>query len=295
MPADPEYSTSSFTHDGHRIVYDVYEGDGPLLVYMHGLLIDSGINRGVAHALSSRGHRVVLVDLLGHGRSDKPTHASQYRIDKYVPQVVGLLDHLGADRAVVGGMSLGANVSLFAATSVPERIQGLVIEMPVLEWAVPSAAMLFVPMLLFAHYAGRPADLLSRVAGRIPSMRSTALDSLVHGASLPPQSMAALLHGILVGPVAPTHEARAAIEAPTLVLGHRNDLLHPFDDAIRLASQMPNATFVPTRSPFELRARPRRLTEVIGEFLDGANGQGEPAPRLDPSLLIEDPELSRGG
>ncbi len=103
MVTAPEYSTSSFVHDGQRIVYDVYGGGGPLLVYMHGLLIDSDINRGIAHGLASRGHRVVLVDLLGHGRSDKPTHASRYRIDKYADQVVALLDHLDEDRGSWAG------------------------------------------------------------------------------------------------------------------------------------------------------------------------------------------------
>ncbi len=194
----------------------------------------------------------------------------------------------------MGGMSLGANVSLFTAARFPERLQGLVIEMPVLEWAVPSAALLFVPMLLFAHYARPVARFLSDAVGRVPSTRSTALDSLLHGAALPPESMAALLHGILVGPVGPTQEDRAGIELPALVLGHRNDLLHPFDDATKLAEQMPAATFVPTRSPFELRARPERLVGLIGGFLDDLPGVPGERPRIDPSLLLEPPELSRG-
>ena len=97
----------------------------------------------------------MLLDLLGHGRSDKPTHAAEYRIDTYATQVFALLDELGAPNAVLGGLSLGANVSLFAASQQPERLRGLVLEMPVLEWAVPSAAMAFVPIVLAAHYGSR--------------------------------------------------------------------------------------------------------------------------------------------
>jgi pimeloyl-ACP methyl ester carboxylesterase len=52
--------------------------------------------------------------------------------------------------------------------------------------------------------------------------------------------MAAILHGVLVGPVAPTQDVRARIEVPTLVLAHRHDLIHPFSDAKRLAEQMPH-------------------------------------------------------
>ena len=126
--------TESCIHRGRRLVYDVYGEGDRVLLYMHGLLLDSDINRGIAQAVAAQGHRVVLLDLLGHGRSDKPTHASEYRIDAYADQVFAVLDDLGVSEAVLGGMSLGANVSLFAACRRPERVRGLVLEMPVLEW-----------------------------------------------------------------------------------------------------------------------------------------------------------------
>lgn len=94
------------------------------------------------------------------------------------------------------------------------------------------------------------------------------LNSFLHAASLPPDSLAALLHGILVGPVAPTAEERSAIQAPALVLAHRNDLIHPFDDAHNLARQLPHGRLERARSPVELRLRPDRLTDVIATFLD---------------------------
>ena len=139
------YQTDSFDHEGNEVVYDVYGSGDRLIVYMHGLLLDSDLNRGIAQALANRGNRVVLLDLLGHGRSDRPAHASAYRIDSYASQVFGLLDELGAADAAMGGLSLGANDSLFAAAQRPERVRGLVLEMPVLESAVPSAALVFVP------------------------------------------------------------------------------------------------------------------------------------------------------
>jgi pimeloyl-ACP methyl ester carboxylesterase len=262
------FRTESFIFNGHRLVYDVYGDEGPLLVYMHGLLIDSDINRGIADAIAERGHRVVLLDLLGHGRSDKPAHASEYRIDSYAKQVLALLDHLGEPDAVLGGMSLGANVSLFAASQRPERIRGLVLEMPVLEWAVPTAALLFTPLLLMVHYGRSVLRFASGVVGRIPPTPFAPVNGLLHGAAQPPEVMAAILHGILVGPVAPTLEERGTIDVPAIILAHRNDLIHPFDDAHNLARQLPNATLVPARSPIELRLRPDRLTDVIRSFLD---------------------------
>ena len=142
MSVVPVTFDHSFTHDGHRLVYDLYGGAGaPLVVDLSGLLLDAELNRGIAQALADQGYRVALLDLLGHGRSDKPTHAASYRIDSYANQVIGLLDHLGVEKCVLGGISLGANVSLFAAAYHPERVLALVLEMPVLERAVPAAAM----------------------------------------------------------------------------------------------------------------------------------------------------------
>lgn len=277
MPESNDHSTHAFTHRGHRLVYDTY-GDGDrLLVYLHGLLLDADLNRGIASALAERGNRVVLLDLLGHGRSDRPVHASAYRIDSYAEQVFALLDELEVDSATLGGLSLGANVSLFAAAQQPHRVRGMVLEMPVMEWAVPAAALTFVPMLLAAHYGKPLLRATSSLLRRAPRSGWGPLDSVLGAGSLEPEVMSAILHGVLVGPVVPTMEQRRAITAPSLVLAHTNDLIHPFNDARNLADQIVDCRLVRARSPLELRLRPHRLTVEISDFLEDVWVDGEPA------------------
>jgi pimeloyl-ACP methyl ester carboxylesterase len=257
----------SFTWNGRRLVYETYGEGDRLVVLLHGLLMDARLNRGVARALAARGHRVVLLDLLGHGRSDKPRHAAEYRIDTYAEQVDGLLEHLGAREAVVGGVSLGANVALHLAARRPERLRGLLIEMPVLERAVPAAALTFVPALLAVHYAMPLVRAVSWVASRLRRTGSPLVDSALAPLASPPEVTTAVLHGILVGPTVPTVDERRRIDVPALVLGHRADLIHPFSDADALARQIPRARLVEADSVIELRWRPERLLVEIDRFL----------------------------
>ncbi len=191
-------------------------------------------------------------------------------MDTYAVHVVALLDHLGIDRAVIGGVSLGGNVSLLVATLAPERVQGLVVEMPVLEWAVPAAAITFVPMLLAVHFARPLVRQAATLFRRLPKTGIGPLDSIMSSLSNDPVETAAVLHGILAGPITPTVDQRAAITVPALVIGHRSDRLHPFHDAEQLARRLPNARLVQASSLLELRVRPERLTAEIARFLDAA-------------------------
>jgi pimeloyl-ACP methyl ester carboxylesterase len=260
-------TSSSFTWEGHRLAYETHGEGDRLLVLLHGLLMDARLNRGLARALAARGNRVVLLDLLGHGNSDKPHHAAEYRVDVYAAQVVALLGHLQAKRAVVGGTSLGANVALHLAAHHPEDVQGLVLEMPVLERAVPAAALTFVPALLVVHYAPPLARGVSWLARRVSRTGNDVLDGLLAPLASSPPVTKAVLHGILVGPTVPTVDERRTIAAPALVLGHRADLIHPFSDAEALVRQIPDARLVRAHSIVELRLRPRRLRDEIDRFL----------------------------
>ncbi len=264
----PEGTRCTLAYGGYRLAYEVYGSGERVLVWLHGLLLDASLSRSLARALAAQGNRVVLLDLLGHGRSDKPRHAGAHRMDLYAEQVLCLLDELGVDQAVLGGVSMGTNVSLMATVAAPGRVRGLILEMPVLEGAAPAAAIVFLPLLLGVHYARTPLRWVSTATSRLPASRFGPLDSLITAATSDPEEIAAVLHGVLLGPIAPTAEQRRAITAPALVLGHGIDLIHSFNDAQRLARQLPDARLIRTRTFAELWVRPARLTAEINEFLD---------------------------
>ena len=276
---DIEGTRHTLAYGQYRLSYETYGSGDRVLVWMHGLLLDANLSRGLARRLAAKGNRVVLLDLLGHGRSDKPRHAGPNRMDLYADQLLCLLDELGVDQVVLGGVSLGTNVSLLATVRAPEKVRGLVLEMPVLEWAAPAAALVFAPLLLEVHYARAGLRLVSRVASRLPASGLGPLDSFISAAASDPEETAAVLHGILLGPMAPTIDERRAITVPTLVLGHGIDLIHSFADAKRLARQLPDARLIRTRTFAELWVHPGRLTAEISEFLDRVWAAGEPQDR----------------
>jgi pimeloyl-ACP methyl ester carboxylesterase len=257
-----------FNYGGFELSYETHGHGDRVFVLLHGLLLDADLNRALAQALAMRGNRVILLDLLGHGRSDRPRHATEHRMDRYADQVIALLDHLDMEAAVVGGTSLGANVALTVAVKEPDRVQAMFIEMPVLEWAAPAAGSIFLPLLFGVRFGGFAAEGLTALAGRLPRTGVGPIDTFMNAASMHPREIAAVLHGLLVGPLAPSLEERSLIEAPTLIVAHGHDALHPFSDATNLADQLPKAELLRARSPFELRLRPTRLTSEVADFLD---------------------------
>lgn len=256
-----------FVHHDRRIAFREY-GSGPrVLVLTHGLLMDGRMFAKLAPVVAARGHRVVTVDVYGHGASHQPHDMTAYSMPQFGGDVLALLDHLGIEQAVIGGTSLGANVSLEVAVAAPERVRALVIEMPVLENGIVGAAAVFVPLALALRIGRRGMRCLMALTRRIP--RSVfLLDLLLDFVRRDPIGSLAILDGITFGRVAPPISARRALAHPTLVIGHMRDPIHPFSDADVLARELKKARIVEARSILEWRVAPARLDAKLLEFLE---------------------------
>ena len=269
-----------FTYEGYRLSYDEYgSGDRPV-VLIHGLLMNRHMFERLGPALADRGHRVIAIDLLGHGRSDRPEDLQRYSMPLFAYQVNALLDHLGVETAVVGGTSLGANVSLQMAVRFPERVEGLFIEMPVLDNALSAVAAIFAPILISLRF-GRPAfEAISRLTSAIP--RSTYLvDIALDMVRQRPGPSLSVLEGLLLGETSPRAAERQGIEAPALIVGHPNDPLHPFTDAGMVADELANSEQIDADSILEWRISPDRLNGELADFLDRVWDAAETAGRAE--------------
>jgi pimeloyl-ACP methyl ester carboxylesterase len=260
---------ATFTFHGQRLAYTEH-GEGPrVCVLLHSLLLSQRMHVPLARTLAGEGNRVVTMDLLGHGASDRPADMWRYSTAQFSDQVVALLDELELDEAVIAGTSLGANVALMTAAQSPDRVRGLLVEMPVLDNALVASAIAFSPLLV-ATTIGLPlARLASRAARLVPQgLAGTWGDVVLDYWRQDPKPSGAVLEGLFFGATAPHRSVRREIAAPTLVIGHRRDPVHPFSDAGMLVEELPNARLIEANTIFELRVAPHRLTGEIAEFLD---------------------------
>jgi pimeloyl-ACP methyl ester carboxylesterase len=244
------------------------------LILVHGLLLSQEMHRPLAEDLAARGNRVITVDLLGHGESDRPRDMWRYSMSIFAEQVLGLMDHLGLEQAVVMGTSLGANTALEIASVAPERLRGMVLEMPVLDNGLLSSALSFTPLLVALTFGEPLMKVLARATRALPRRLLPHYGNVMLDlVRQEPGPSGALLQGLFFGRIAPHRSERHTFQTPALVLGHHRDPVHPFSDAGMLAGELPNGRLLEADSLVELRLQPERLTEEIASFLDEVWGK----------------------
>lgn len=110
---------------GVQIYYEVH-GQGPALLLTHGYSATSQMWTGQIEVLAKE-HTLIIWDMRGHGQSDSPQDETAYSEALTVEDMAALLDVVGADQAVVGGLSLGGYMSLAFYATYPNRVRGLLI------------------------------------------------------------------------------------------------------------------------------------------------------------------------
>lgn len=109
--------------NGQQLFYEDTGGGDDVIVFSHGLFMDHTMFDAQVHALPDR-WRAVRWDARGHGRTQATPDPFTYW--DAARDLLGLLDHLGVERAILAGMSQGGYLSLRAALTAPERVRALV-------------------------------------------------------------------------------------------------------------------------------------------------------------------------
>jgi pimeloyl-ACP methyl ester carboxylesterase len=120
-----EPAMPKLNRDGVNIYYEVH-GSGPPLLLTHGYSSTSAMWKGQIEALSQH-HTLILWDMRGHGQSDYPADPAAYSEALTVGDITALLDKVGVDNAIIGGLSLGGYMSLAFVRAHPERVRALLI------------------------------------------------------------------------------------------------------------------------------------------------------------------------
>ena len=140
----------------------VETGEGPLVVLCHGFPECWYSWRHQLAALAEAGFRAVVPDMRGYGQTDRPEAIDQYTLLHILGDMVGPLDALGADQAVIAGHDWGANVAWHAAQLRPDRfcgVIGLSVPFRARGSARPTTVMPHTDdAIWYQHYSQEPAS-----------------------------------------------------------------------------------------------------------------------------------------
>jgi pimeloyl-ACP methyl ester carboxylesterase len=233
-----------FDHDGLRFAFHE-EGQGLPFVFQHGL--GGELSQPLLVYQRTRGVRLLGYDFRGHGQTRPLGDVSRLSIATLADDMVALLDHLGIDRAVVGGISLGAAVASNFALRFPGRTLGLVLSRPAwVDGPHPENVRLFsmIARLIREFGARKGLDRFCTTA-EYEAIERESFESAasVIGQFTQPRAeeCVARLERLPPDRVCEARAQLGAINVPTLVLGNHQDPIHPWDLATAIAKLIPGA------------------------------------------------------
>jgi pimeloyl-ACP methyl ester carboxylesterase len=262
---------------GARIYYYAAgtRGAGNPVVLIHGFPTSSHLWSDVV-PLMPAGHRIVVLDLLGYGRSDRPL-GRPVDVPAHAARVVGLLDELHIDRACIVGHGMGGGIAQWLALKNPERVSHLALINSValdghesIHSGVTRAAMplmRFLPPAALMSVARR--DLLRGYEDSNRAIRSVELYLRPFAGT---DGRNALVAHLRSGRL-PTHELRLSdIRVPTALVWGENDRALPLSLGSRMRDAIPGARLdvVAGVRHFTPEEAPREVADAVQELLSSA-------------------------
>jgi pimeloyl-ACP methyl ester carboxylesterase len=206
----------------------------------------------------------VAVDLRGHGE----TIAEQLELGAMADDLLAVLDHIGWDRAVVGGTSLGAAAALVLALRHPERVSTLVQDLPGFgpgSRRDPARAERVAQALARSDLAEAARRITEGLSAPAAKAWTIALHSDWVRYPDPGPKLARAFRASASWTVAePWPDALRALSMPVRLLALKGDSVHPWDVAETMARSIPNAALVPRAPSLDAETIARQWLEVLG-------------------------------
>ncbi|CAN5489612.1 alpha/beta hydrolase [soil metagenome] len=212
---------------------------------------------------------VLRYDARGHGSTGSSSDLAGYHWRSLADDQLVLADHLGIDRYVAGGASMGCATALYAALAAPHRIMALVLAIPPTAWETRAAQIEGYELSARLVEAGEIDLLVAGAAERPPPDPFVGMpgwrDRFGQMArATAPDRLARVLRGAGATDL-PSTDALASISVPTIVLAWTGDAGHPVSTAERLAELIPAARLHVASTLDQLTG----WTDLVIEFVDG--------------------------
>ncbi|MEU7481659.1 alpha/beta fold hydrolase [Lentzea sp. NPDC042327] len=256
--------------NGITIGYDDEGVSDHVLVLVHGHPFDRTMWRPQVEHFGRRGWRVVAADLRGYGETTVVPGVTP--LSAFAQDVAGLLDHLGVDRFVLGGLSMGGQVVLECQRLFGERIRGLVLADTFAQAETPEGKVhrnAMADRLLREGMSGYAGEVLTKMvaphnAEALPEV-AAHVSRMMHDA--PPEGAAAALRGRAERP--DYTDLLGTIEVPTLVVVGSDDEYTPVRDAEYMHERVPGSTLVVVHGAAHMPnlERPEVFNEALGSLL----------------------------
>jgi pimeloyl-ACP methyl ester carboxylesterase len=260
-----------FDHDGLRFHYRD-EGRGLPVVFQHGLGGD--LSQPFAVYRPAPGVRLLGFDSRAHGQTHPLGDVNQLSIAMLADDLIAFLDHLGIDRAVVGGISLGSAVAVNVALRFPDRVLGLTLSRPAwVDGPAPENVRLFSMIARLLRDLGAQEGL--EQFRKTPEFQIMDRESPECARSLLGQfeqpraeECVARLERLAGDTPCRDRAAYRQISVPALVLGNRQDPIHPWAFAEAVSQLIPGAEFREiTPKSVSLEAHAADVQEALDDFL----------------------------
>ena len=268
-----------FEHRGFRHYFEL-EGQGPPLVWAHGLYMSSAKDDaffGLFPALRKR-FRLLTFDARGHGQSSHTTDPEDYRFDALATDLMELLDHVEFTRALFMGGSMGAMTSLACASQAPERVRALFMLQPTCvgedvnsvgrvartllkvidRQGIEAAASLMTSVGPWEQMSQREPERVAALRRSFASQSVEAIRACSAGVTMRPGFDAVRL------------EQLRQLNIPVMMLADLSDPSHPLSSALQLEAVLPDATLVRAPENFYFFSHCDELLARALAFFDAA-------------------------